>query len=112
MMGRRRKGSCVSFLGMATVAGRKPAQAQVHATGCNCGGGKRGACDVLVKSIAFCLPFSQLSCAQNPRAVKYPCCPVLTFEENRRSQFQAFKKNPICIQTRIKVRSHLMLRQC
>jgi len=34
---------CVSFLGMATVAGEEPAQAQVHATGCNCGGGeKRG----------------------------------------------------------------------
>jgi hypothetical protein len=34
---------CVSFLGMATVAGEVPAQAQVHATGCNCGGGeKRG----------------------------------------------------------------------
>jgi hypothetical protein len=27
---------------MATVAGEEPAQAQVHATGCNCGGAKRG----------------------------------------------------------------------
>ncbi len=53
---------CESFLGMATVAGEEPAQAQVHAPGLSIAeGGKRGACDVLVKSIAFCLRFSPLS---------------------------------------------------